>query len=153
METAFWSPDFGTQRQAKKKPRTVRTSSQKRRRTVYPDLNEFLSQYPVATVNEYGEKVIYGKRICQQTKGRSVWAAYFINSHWAEKGETMKTNPISEEVYTSNGYKNRDDYLNNLADDRGIDRMAIDMIADVLGESEDFDGLVSALDDYEDCKD
>jgi len=62
----------------------------------------------------------------------------------------MKPNPISEEVYTSNGYKDRDDYLNSLADDRGIDRMAIDMIADVLGESEDFDGLISALDDFED---
>ena len=61
----------------------------------------------------------------------------------------MKHNSINEEVYTSNGYKDREDYLNSLADDRGIDRMAIDMIADVLGESEDFDGLISALDDFE----
>ena len=64
MKTAFQSPDLNTRGRAKKKPRTVRTSSQKSKRTVYPDLNEFLSQYPVATVNEYGEKVIYGKRIC-----------------------------------------------------------------------------------------
>jgi hypothetical protein len=62
----------------------------------------------------------------------------------------MKTKPINEEVYISNGYKNRDEYLDNLADDRGIDRVAVDMIADMLGESEDFDGLVSALDDFED---
>jgi len=62
----------------------------------------------------------------------------------------MKTIPINEEVYTSNGYKDREDYLNSLADDRGVDRTAVDMIADMLGESEDFDGLVSALDDFED---
>jgi hypothetical protein len=63
----------------------------------------------------------------------------------------MKTIPISEEVYTSNSYKDREDYLSSLADDRGIDRMAVDMIADILGESEDFDGLIGALDDFEDC--
>ena len=65
----------------------------------------------------------------------------------------MKTNPINEEVYASKGYKDRADYFNSLADDRGIDRMAVDMIADMLGESEDFDGLINALDDFEDWKD
>jgi hypothetical protein len=65
MEKAFQSTDFNTiRKRTKKKPRTARTQPQKSKRTVYPDLNEFLSQYPVATVNEYGEKVIYGKRIC-----------------------------------------------------------------------------------------
>ena len=62
----------------------------------------------------------------------------------------MKTKPINEEVYISNGYKDRDEYLDSLADDRGFDRMAVDMIADILGESEDFDGLIGALDDFED---
>jgi hypothetical protein len=51
--------------------------------------------------------------------------------------------------YTANGYKNRDDYLSSLADDRGIDSMAVRMIADMLGPSEDFDGLVSELEDFE----
>jgi hypothetical protein len=65
MKTAFQNPDFDTTRgRTKKKPWTARTQPQKSKRAVYPDLNEFLSQYPVATVNEYGEKVIYGKRIC-----------------------------------------------------------------------------------------
>ena len=62
----------------------------------------------------------------------------------------MKTNSINEEVYVSKGYKDREDYLNSLADDRGIDRITIGMIADMLGESEDFDGLITALDDFED---
>jgi len=64
MKTVFRSPDLNTRGRTKKESRTVRTTSQKSKRTVYPDLNEFLSQYPIATVNEYGEKVIYGKRIC-----------------------------------------------------------------------------------------
>jgi hypothetical protein len=59
--------------------------------------------------------------------------------------------PISlNEAYASNGYKDRADYLDTLADDRGIDRMTVDVLADVLGESEDFDGLINALDDLED---
>jgi len=65
MKTAFQIPYFTTiGGRTKKKPRTIRATSRKSERAVYPDLNEFLSQYPVATVNEYGEKVIYGKRIC-----------------------------------------------------------------------------------------
>jgi len=62
----------------------------------------------------------------------------------------MKNKTTNEAVYTSNGYKDREDYLNSLADDRGIDRMTIDVIADVLGESEDFDGLINALEDLDD---
>jgi hypothetical protein len=64
MKTDFRSSDLNTRGRTKKESRTVRTTSQKSKRTVYPDLNEFLSQYPVATMNEYGERVIYGKRIC-----------------------------------------------------------------------------------------
>ena len=60
----------------------------------------------------------------------------------------MKPKSLND-VYASNGYKDREDYLNSLADDRGIERMDIDIIADVLGESEDFDGLISMLDDFE----
>jgi len=62
----------------------------------------------------------------------------------------MKPTPNNESVYERNGYKDRKDYLNSLADDRGIDPMSVEIIADVLGESEDFDGLMSALEDFED---
>ena len=62
----------------------------------------------------------------------------------------MKPTATNENVYERNGYKDREDYLNTLADDRGINSMVVDMIADELGESEDFDGLISALDDFED---
>jgi len=62
----------------------------------------------------------------------------------------MKPIPNKKSVYAANGYKDRGDYLDSLADDRGIDRMSVDIIADVLGENEDFDGLISALDDFDD---
>ena len=51
--------------------------------------------------------------------------------------------------YIKFGFKDRDDYLKNLAEDRGIDMFAVRMIADMLGPSEDFDGLVSELEDFE----
>ena len=53
-----------------------------------------------------------------------------------------------EDVYAQNGYEDREDYLNSLAEEKGIDRLTVDMIADMLGETEDFDGLISTLDDY-----
>jgi len=52
-------------------------------------------------------------------------------------------------VYAVHGCKGRNEYLNNLADDRGIDRTVVGMIADILGPSEDFDGLVTELDDFD----
>jgi hypothetical protein len=54
-----------------------------------------------------------------------------------------------EDVYIQNGYKDRTEYLNNIADNYGIDSFTVNMIADMLGPSEDFDGLISELDDYE----
>jgi len=48
--------------------------------------------------------------------------------------------------YTNNGYANRRDYLECLAEDYGDKVYAV---ADMLGETEDFDGLVAALEDDE----
>ena len=53
-------------------------------------------------------------------------------------------------VYIQNGYKDRDDYLQCMSDDYGVPIETVYSLADVLGESEDFDGLVSALEDAED---
>ena len=43
----------------------------------------------------------------------------------------------------------RKEYLEGLADDYGIRRADVFAIADLLGESEDQDGLLSMLADYE----
>lgn len=53
-------------------------------------------------------------------------------------------------VYTSNGYKNRKDYLMSVAEDYGLPYNTVCTIAYALGENEDFDGLISELDDYVD---
>jgi len=50
--------------------------------------------------------------------------------------------------YTDHGHENRHAYLVSLADDLGVDLEAVFMLADLLGPSEDFDGLVTSLEDY-----
>jgi hypothetical protein len=53
------------------------------------------------------------------------------------------------QVYKDFGYTDRKGYLTYLADEMGIDKYIVFTLADLLGASEDFDGLVSSLQDYE----
>lgn len=53
-------------------------------------------------------------------------------------------------VYTEQGYTSRRDYLDSLADDLGIDPQTVYTLASMLGPSEDFDGLVTTLEDMAD---
>lgn len=53
-----------------------------------------------------------------------------------------------ETIYERNGYENRKDYLNSLAEEYGIDRQEVYAIASMLPSSEDFDGLITSLEDY-----
>ncbi len=53
--------------------------------------------------------------------------------------------------YEEMGYPNRTAYLEDLAFDYGVDLDTVKCLADILGPSEDFDGLVSALEDF--CED
>jgi hypothetical protein len=62
----------------------------------------------------------------------------------------MKTAEQDEARYTRHGYKDREDYLNTLADNHGIDQFVVNTMADILGDTEDFDGLVSELEDMQD---
>lgn len=55
---------------------------------------------------------------------------------------------IIDNVYEMNGYADRQDYLDDLADNMGLDRSIVSALADLLGETEDFDGLVSSLEDF-----
>lgn len=50
-------------------------------------------------------------------------------------------------VYTDEGYKDRNDYLNCLAEDNGVSPAAVFALADMLGPTEDFDGLVTSVED------
>ena len=51
--------------------------------------------------------------------------------------------------YHENGYKDRADYLEGLADEYDCPIETVRSVADVLGENEDFNGLVSLLQDWE----
>ena len=51
------------------------------------------------------------------------------------------------DAYRNNGFESREEYLEFLADDYGVDLETVLMLADLLGPSEDFDGLVSELND------
>jgi hypothetical protein len=51
-------------------------------------------------------------------------------------------------VYTENGYKSRANYLRCMSEDYGVPLQTVLALADMLGENEDFDGLVIALEDY-----
>ena len=53
-------------------------------------------------------------------------------------------------IYTEEGYKNRRDYLDTLAADYGLPTATVYALAGILGPSEDFDGLVCALEDAAD---
>ena len=51
-------------------------------------------------------------------------------------------------TYQREGYDNRRAYLLSLSDDLGVDLKTVLALADLLGPEEDFDGLVTSLEDY-----
>ena len=53
-------------------------------------------------------------------------------------------------IYQENGYKNRREYLQAMSEEFDVPMDAVLCLAEILGEGEDFDGLVSSLEDYED---
>lgn len=52
-------------------------------------------------------------------------------------------------IYTEKEYKDRQNYLNSVSDEYGVDINIVNTLADVLGPSEDFDGLISVLQDID----
>lgn len=50
--------------------------------------------------------------------------------------------------YQRLGYEDRRDYLNSLSDEYGVSDVVVYSLAEMLGENEDFDGLIVALQDY-----
>lgn len=60
----------------------------------------------------------------------------------------MLKTPEKQTAYERDGFKNRAEYLANLADNYGSD--IVYALADALGPNEDFDGLISELEDYSD---
>ena len=65
--------------------------------------------------------------------------------------EQTRPNPSDEPKadcpYQRRGFKNRTEYLRSLADEYDADFVLVTVVADVYGPSEDFDGLINALED------
>jgi hypothetical protein len=57
----------------------------------------------------------------------------------------------TENIYVKNGYANRREYLHSLADEFGVSYSIVTTYAAMLGPSEDFDGLVTHLEDEFEC--
>jgi hypothetical protein len=53
-----------------------------------------------------------------------------------------------QNAYQRNGYETRAEYLQDLADEHGVDIQVVLTLADLMGPTEDFDGLVCELEDY-----
>ena len=52
-------------------------------------------------------------------------------------------------IYTEKEYENRQNYLNSVSDEYGVDINIVNSLADILGPDEDFDGLISILQDMD----
>jgi hypothetical protein len=53
-------------------------------------------------------------------------------------------------IYTEQGYEDRNDYLEEMAYAHDVPLAAVWILADLLGPNEDFDGLVTELENYND---
>ena len=51
-------------------------------------------------------------------------------------------------MYQEEGFKNRREYLESLAEEYGVPAGKVFAIASVLGPDEDFDALVTEVEDY-----
>ena len=56
---------------------------------------------------------------------------------------------MSSNIYQEHGFENRKEYLEDLADQFGVSVQTVFDLASFLGRSEDFDGLVTSLEDVE----
>ena len=61
---------------------------------------------------------------------------------------TVMLSESNMSIYEMKGFKDRQDYLESLADENDIDISVVYAVADMLGEIEDFDGLPITLEDY-----
>lgn len=50
-------------------------------------------------------------------------------------------------IYQDNGYANRTAYLKSVAEDYGVELDVVKVLAELLGPDEDFDGLISMVND------
>lgn len=82
----------------------------------------------------------------------NIYDQMYINTHQVRLDAIVLCTDLVERHirYQRAGAKTRGQYISNLAKERGISEHTVRQLAHTLGESEDFDGLLNALDDIED---
>lgn len=66
---------------------------------------------------------------------------------------TDKDLEVNQTIYQQNGYRDRRHYLECMSEDYGVPLETVLVMAECLGADEDFDGLISSLEDASDCMD
>lgn len=66
--------------------------------------------------------------------------------------EFEKEKEIYKNIYVYSGYKDRDDYLNQLAIKYEVKESLVHALATICHKSEDFDGLIELLEDFKELK-
>lgn len=61
----------------------------------------------------------------------------------------MKLSKETKAILKDQGYNSLDEYLENLSEDYDVDLETVYVMADLLGETELFDGLVSMIGDMQ----
>lgn len=65
-------------------------------------------------------------------------------THFAEADDIE---PKEESIYEEHGYRDRNEYFNYLSEEYDVDLDMVYTLADILGPDEEFDGLVTNLED------
>lgn len=76
--------------------------------------------------------------------------AWYKNEHGElveEQPEFDDTKYFERNIYNEKGYATRKDYLESIADEYGVDKDVVFAFAELLGPSEDFDGLIVMIED------
>ena len=69
------------------------------------------------------------------------------SKHRAEKERQSMETMTKKNVYTENGFSGRKEYLKSLSDEYGLPISTVLTVANTLGASEDFDGLITILEE------
>ena len=56
------------------------------------------------------------------------------------------------QVYKEKGFDSRHDYLLNLSEEYAVDKDVVFTLANMLGENEDFDGLINSVEDIQEYR-
>lgn len=102
--------------------------------------------------NVYEQKMGRGKPLYDRVPGESTFIREYPGypskrQQFVPLQQPVEPEPIKEDLYLKAGFASRDDYLESLADTYGVEVLKVHMMADALGEYEDFDGLISELED------